>query len=85
MFVVGPGILGLLSTRTLLAQSLAIETNWLPSIRVLGEIDTLTARSSAFLLRHTQATDPTLLASIEKDMKTSDRKLADKIAPTARC
>jgi methyl-accepting chemotaxis protein len=80
VFVVGLGLLGLTSTRKLREQALVIETNWLPSIRTLGEIDTLTARSSGLLLRHTQATDPALLAKIEKDMESFDRKLADRTA-----
>lgn len=80
VFVIGLGVLGVVSTQKMRAQSLEIETNWLPSIRVLGEIDTLTSRSSGLLLRHTQATDPALLASIENDMTSFDRKLADKTA-----
>ncbi|MEE7494488.1 methyl-accepting chemotaxis protein [Methylobacterium oryzae CBMB20] len=80
VFVVGLGVLGLMSTRKLREQAVEIDTNWMPSIRALGEIDTLTARSSGLLLRHTQATDPALLASIEKDMDSFDRKLADRIA-----
>jgi len=79
LFVVGLGALGLMSTRKLREQAVEIDTNWLPSIRTLGEIDTLTARSSGLLLRHTQATDPALLATIEKDMDSFDRKLADRI------
>ncbi len=80
VFVVGLGVLGLMSTRTLRAQSVEVETNWLPSIRTLGEIDTLTSRSSGLLLRHTQATDPKLLATIEKDMERFDGKRVDRIA-----
>ncbi|ACB22278.1 methyl-accepting chemotaxis protein [Methylobacterium radiotolerans] len=80
VFVVGLGMLGLMSTRKLREQAVEIDTNWMPSIRALGEIDTLTARSSGLLLRHTQATDPALLATIEKDMDSFDRKLADRIA-----
>ncbi|MBN4093799.1 MULTISPECIES: MCP four helix bundle domain-containing protein [Methylobacterium] len=80
VFVIGLGVLGLVSTRKLREQAVEIDTNWLPSIRALGEIDTLTARSSGLLLRHTQATDPALLASIEKDMDSFDRKLADRVA-----
>ena len=79
VFVVGLGVLGLMSTRKLRDQALDIELNWLPSIRTLGEINTLTARSSGLLLRHTQATDPELLTRIEKDMASFDQALADKI------
>ncbi|GJD49544.1 hypothetical protein OPKNFCMD_2275 [Methylobacterium crusticola] len=80
LFVVGLGLLGLLSTQRMREQALAIETNWLPSIRVLGEIDTLTARTSALLLRHTQAADPALVASIERDMVRFAGKLDEKRA-----
>jgi methyl-accepting chemotaxis protein len=80
VFVVGLGVLGLVSAHKLRAQAIEIDTNWLPSIRTLGEIDTLTARSSSLLLRHTQATDPTLLTGIENDMVSFDRKLADRTA-----
>ncbi|MGH1589280.1 methyl-accepting chemotaxis protein [Methylobacterium phyllosphaerae] len=78
VFVIGLGVLGLMSTRKLREQTVEIDTNWLPSIRTLGEIDTLTARSSGLLLRHTQATNPDLLGRIEADMASFDRKLADK-------
>ncbi|RZA12631.1 MAG: methyl-accepting chemotaxis protein, partial [Proteobacteria bacterium] len=78
VFVVGLGILGLVSTQKLRDQTVAIETNWLPSIRTLSEINTLTARSSGLLLRHTQATDPALLATIEKDIGSFDRSVDDK-------
>ncbi|MEG9524717.1 methyl-accepting chemotaxis protein [Methylobacterium tardum] len=80
VFAVGLGVLGLVSTYKLREQALQIEENWLPSIRILGEIDTLTSRSSGLLLRHTQATDAALLGSIEKDMESFDKKLSDKIA-----
>ncbi len=60
-------------------RSLDIETNWLPSIRVLGEIDTLLARNVGLLQRHMHATDPTLVASIEKDMERFGKKLNDKL------
>jgi methyl-accepting chemotaxis protein len=56
-------------------QALDIETNWLPAVRLLGEIDTLTARTSGSMLRHTQAADPALLASIEKDTERFGKKL----------
>jgi methyl-accepting chemotaxis protein len=80
LFVVGLGLLGLLGTQRMREQSLEIETNWLPSIRVLGEIDTLTARISAVVLRHTQATDPKLAAVIEADLERFDKKLAERRA-----
>ncbi|MFE1603291.1 methyl-accepting chemotaxis protein [Methylobacterium sp. ID0610] len=80
IFVVGLGFLGLTSTQHMREQAVNIETNWLPSMRVLGEIDTLTARTSGSLLRHTQATDPALVASIEKDTERFSKKLEDKKA-----
>ncbi|MCJ2034164.1 methyl-accepting chemotaxis protein [Methylobacterium sp. J-068] len=69
LFVVGLGSLGLVGTQRMREQAVEIETNWLPSIRVLGEIDTLTARTSAVVLRHTQATEPKLIAAIEGDLE----------------
>ena len=78
VFMVGLGLLGVAGTQRMRAQALTIETNWLPSVRVLGEIDTLTARTSALLLRHTQAADPRLVASIEGDMQRFGRKLDDR-------
>ena len=80
LFVVGLGLLGLVGTQRMREQALDIETNWLPSMRVLGEIDTLTARTSGLVLRHTQATDPTLVTSIEKDMERFGKKLDEKKA-----
>jgi methyl-accepting chemotaxis protein len=78
VFVVGLGMLGLAATQKLRDQTVAIETNWLPSVKTLSEINTLTARSSGLLLRHTQATDPTLLASIDKDIANFDKTLNEK-------
>lgn len=52
VFVVGLGLSALFSTQRMRAQSLEVETNWLPSIRALGEIDTVTARISAVVLTH---------------------------------
>ncbi|AWN39070.1 methyl-accepting chemotaxis protein [Methylobacterium radiodurans] len=80
ILVVGVGLLGTVGTQRMRDRALDIETNWLPSLRVLGEIDTLTARTSGSMLRHTQATDPALLASIEKDTERFGKKLAEKKA-----
>ncbi|KQP83205.1 MCP four helix bundle domain-containing protein [Methylobacterium sp. Leaf117] len=80
VFVVGVGVLGLLGTERMRARGVEIETNWLPSIRTLGEIDTLTARISAVILRHAQATEPQLVASIEADLERFDKKVAEKRA-----
>lgn len=83
-FVVGLGSLGIIGAQRLRENSLQTETNWLPSIRALGVIDTYTARSSALLLRHTQATDPALVAAIEKDMDKFAKILAESQANYAR-
>jgi methyl-accepting chemotaxis protein len=80
LLAIGLGLLGVFGTQRMREQALNIETNWLPSMRVLGEIDTLTARTSALVLRHTQATDPALVASIEKDMERFGKKLDEKKA-----
>jgi methyl-accepting chemotaxis protein len=80
VLLVGIGLLGLVGTHRMREQALDIETNWLPSVRVLGEIDTLTARTSGSMLRHTQATDPALLASIDKDTERFGQKLGEKKA-----
>jgi len=77
-FTIGVGLLGLAGTQRMREQALNIETNWLPSVRLLGEIDTLTARTSALVLRHTQATDSALTMSIEKDMERFGNKLSEK-------
>ena len=80
LLAVGLGLLGVLGTQRMREQALNIETNWLPSMRLLGEIDTLTARTSALVLRHTQASDPALVASIETDMDRFGKKLDEKKA-----
>ncbi|MGT2478814.1 methyl-accepting chemotaxis protein (plasmid) [Methylobacterium oryzae CBMB20] len=84
VLLVGIGLLGLVGTHRMREQALDIETNWLPSVRVLGEIDTLTARTSGSMLRHTQATDPALLASIDKDTERFGKKLDEKRAAYER-
>ncbi|WP_156650011.1 MCP four helix bundle domain-containing protein, partial [Methylobacterium sp. Leaf89] len=78
LLAVGLGLLGVIGTHRMRQQALNIETNWLPSMRLLGEIDTLTARTSALVLRHTQAVDPALVASIETDMERFGKKLDEK-------
>jgi methyl-accepting chemotaxis protein len=77
---IGLGLLGLSGTQRMREQALNIETNWLPSMRLLGEIDTWTARNVTLLLRHTQAIDPAQVASIEKDMERFSKKLDEKKA-----
>ncbi|MCJ2129835.1 methyl-accepting chemotaxis protein [Methylobacterium sp. E-045] len=78
LFVIGLGVLGIVSTQRMREQALEIENNWLPSIRVLGEIDTMTARNNGVMLRHTQETDPQRLATIEGDLVRFGKKLDDK-------
>jgi methyl-accepting chemotaxis protein len=78
LFLLGLGGLNLAGMQRMREHSVDIETNWLPSIEILGEIDTLTARNSALLLRHTQATDPKLIASIDEDMQRFGKKLDEK-------
>jgi methyl-accepting chemotaxis protein len=78
LFLLGLGGLNLAGMQRMREHSVDIETNWLPSIQILGEIDTLTARNSGLLLRHTQATDPKLVASIEEDMQRFSKKLEEK-------
>ena len=56
LFLVGLGLLGLMGAQAIRQQTLEIEGNWLPSVRLLGEIDTAAARSNGVMLRHTQAT-----------------------------
>ena len=78
VFIMGLGLLGILGTLRMREQALHIETNWLPSIRVLGEIDTLTARNSAVILRHAQETDAQKQATIEGDLVRFGKKLEEK-------
>ena len=79
-FLLGLGVLGLFSMGVLRDQALAIERNWLPSVRALAEIDTLSARQNSVMLRHTQASDPQLLATIEKDFERFGGKVAERQA-----
>ena len=78
LFLVGLGLLGLMGAQAIRGQTLEIETNWLPSVRLLGEIDTAAARSNGVMLRHTQATEPQMLATMEKDFERFAKLLADK-------
>ncbi|MFY9293671.1 MAG: methyl-accepting chemotaxis protein [Methylorubrum rhodinum] len=79
-FLLGLGVLGLFSMGVLRDQALEIERNWLPSVRALGEIDTLSARMNGVMLRHTQATDPQMLAGMEKDFERFGAKIAERQA-----
>ncbi len=79
-FLVGLGVLGLFSMGVLRDQALSIERNWLPSVRALGEIDTLSARMNGVMLRHTQATEPQMLAGMEKDFERFGGKIAERQA-----
>jgi len=80
LLLIGVGLLGLTSTQKMREQALDVEMNWLPSIRTLGEIDTLTARTSGSMLRHTQALDAALIASTEADSGRFSKKLQEKKA-----
>ncbi|ACA16984.1 methyl-accepting chemotaxis sensory transducer [Methylobacterium sp. 4-46] len=68
LVIVGLGALGLVSTQRMREQSAAVEKDWLPGVRALGEIDTRAARLNGVLFRHILATDPALTATIEKDL-----------------
>ncbi|KQP39340.1 methyl-accepting chemotaxis protein [Methylobacterium sp. Leaf106] len=78
LFVIGLGVLGIVSTQRMREQALDIENNWLPSVRVLGEIDTLTARNNGVMLRHTQETDPQRLTTIEGDLVRFGKRIDEK-------
>ncbi|MGU3539472.1 methyl-accepting chemotaxis protein [Methylobacterium sp. A54F] len=80
VFLVGLGGIGLVSTQKLRDQALEIETNWLPSVRNLGALDTQSARLNGVLLRHIQATDPALVATIERDLERFGKRVEEKRA-----
>ncbi len=78
ILLVSLGVLGLFGTQTMRDQALDIERNWLPSVRLLGEIDTAAARMNTVMLRHTQATDPQMVASMDKDFERFGKLIDDK-------
>jgi methyl-accepting chemotaxis protein len=80
VFILGLGLVGLTSTQAMRAEALEVETNWLPSVRALGNIDTQSARLNGVLLRHTQATDPKLVETIEKDLVRFGKRVDDERA-----
>ena len=80
VFILGLGLVGLTSTQAMRTEALDVETNWLPSIRALGNIDTQSARLNGVLLRHTQATDPKLMETIEKDLVRFGKRVDDERA-----
>ncbi|MFE1599534.1 methyl-accepting chemotaxis protein [Methylobacterium sp. ID0610] len=80
VFIVGLGVLGLISTQRMRDQELDIEMNRLPGMRVLGEIATFTARNTSLLLRHTQAADTDLVTEIEQEMKSLAQVIGDRKA-----
>ncbi|MFE1598338.1 methyl-accepting chemotaxis protein [Methylobacterium sp. ID0610] len=75
LFIIGLGGICLATMQQMRNQSRDIETNWLPGVRALGEIDTRAARLNGVLLRYTQASDPKLAATIEKDLEKFGRWL----------
>ncbi|MEE7458379.1 methyl-accepting chemotaxis protein [Methylorubrum populi] len=80
LFLVGLGLLGLMGAQAIRQQTLEIEGNWLPSVRLLGEIDTAAARSNSVMLRHSQATEPQMLVAMEKDFERFGKLVSDKRA-----
>ncbi|MEH3117845.1 MAG: methyl-accepting chemotaxis protein [Methylorubrum populi] len=80
LFLVGLGTLGHFSTQAMREQALDIERNWLPSMRLLGEIDTAAARMNGVMLRHSQATDPQMVAAMERDFERFGKLVADRRA-----
>ena len=80
VLLVGLGVLGLAGTQTMRDQALDIERNWLPSVRLLGEIDTAAARMNGVMLRHTQAADPQTIPQLDRDFERFGKLVADKRA-----
>ncbi|SFM87201.1 methyl-accepting chemotaxis protein [Methylobacterium pseudosasicola] len=80
LLLVAVGLLGLHGTQRMREQALEVEATWLPSVRTLGEIDTLTSRISGSMLRHTQTTDPAMLGKIEADDERYAGKFSGKLA-----
>ena len=84
ILLVSLGVLGLVGTQTMRDQALDIERNWLPSVRLLGEIDTAAARMNTVMLRHTQATDPQMVSVMDKDFERFGKLIDDKRAAYER-
>ncbi|CAO4133345.1 methyl-accepting chemotaxis protein [Methylorubrum extorquens] len=84
ILLVSLGVLGLVGTQTMRDQTLDIERNWLPSVRLLGEIDTAAARMNTVMLRHTQATDPQMVSAMDKDFERFGKLIEEKRAAYER-
>ncbi|GJE40853.1 methyl-accepting chemotaxis protein [Methylobacterium soli] len=79
LFVLGLGILSLTGLGRIQGLLGDVETNWLPSVRVTGEIDVTAARYTTSLLRLTQTAEPGDLAAIEADLAARAKTISEKM------
>jgi methyl-accepting chemotaxis protein len=75
--LVGMGILAALDTRSINANTNEIATNWLPSIKTLGELNAGVIRYRAALRAH-------MLAETVEDKKSIEKTLADIVESNTR-
>ncbi|AWI88884.1 methyl-accepting chemotaxis protein [Methylobacterium sp. DM1] len=75
ILVLGLGALSLGGLSHINGHLQTIQRNWLPSVRVAGEVDALTGRYNTSLLRHVLTTDAKSLATVETDVVQRGKKL----------
>ena len=71
------GIFSIVQMSNVNASTVDIATNWLPSVKVLGEIRFITASSRRLELRDLLHTDKNALEGDEADIKKQEALLAD--------
>ncbi|AWN34619.1 methyl-accepting chemotaxis protein [Methylobacterium radiodurans] len=76
LFVVALSFAGYRSAAGMNDLLLDVQTNWMPSVRTASQVDALTGRYTTSLLRHVLTSEPTMLASIDKDLVERAAKLA---------
>ena len=75
LFIAGLGLIGLASTNRINGLLVNVQTNWMPSIRTAGQIDTLAARYTSSLLRHMLTSDAQMLVRVDADLVERSKKL----------
>lgn len=78
VFILAISMLGITGVNQIDGLLMAVQTNWLPSVRTTAEIDVSMARYTTSLLRATQTTDTGDFGKIEVDLAKRRRQVAER-------
>ncbi|MCJ2131435.1 methyl-accepting chemotaxis protein [Methylobacterium sp. E-045] len=77
LLMFGLGLFGLHSTTSIHGLLLDVQTNWMPSVRAAGEINSWTSRYTTNVFRHVLNTDEAAMTSIEAEGEKRAKKISE--------